>query len=224
MASDHPEGINLYPFLMDRKAKKCFGKLDYFLRNGVHVQREYPSEELFRFLDTHYENGIKQYYKDMYDLPLCQSGSEFNRFYCIDLNVGERSKVSSDNKVYLKTEHILIGLLFIKLYKIEGNIDIDNVQDFIHLLYQEYEEEKIALIRLVTDQVSDKSSDRNEDKVEAIIQVAFRKFGELGWLLWDESVDNKKFKVLPSFERLREIYLPQIENIDAVIQKYKEDE
>ncbi len=223
MASDNSENINHYPFLMDRKAKNCFGKIDYHLRNGVHIQREFPSEELFRFLDANYEKGIKQYYLDMFDLPLSQSGSEFNRYYYINLNTGERSKVSVDNKDYLKSEHILIGLLFIKLFRLEGNIDLDNVEDFIQLLFQEYEEEKIALIRLITDQVSDKSSDRNEDKVESIVHAAFKKFGELGWLLWDRSSQNK-FKVLPSFERLREMYSPQIENIEAIITKYKEDE
>jgi hypothetical protein len=225
MASENSENINHYPFLMDRKAKKYFGKIDYYLRNGVHIQREYPvPEELFRFLDTHYEKGLKQYYQDIYELPLSQSGSEFNRYYYIDLNAGERSKVPLDNKDYLKPEHILIGLLFIKIFKIEGNIELDNIRDFIQLLFQEYEEEKVALIRLITDQVSDKSSDRNEDKVETIIYTAFKKFGELGWLLWDESSQQKRFKVLPSFERLREIYLPQIENIDTLITKYKEDE
>lgn len=224
MANEDSEKVEHYPFLSDRKMAKYFARIDYFLRNGVHIQREYPyPSDLYRFLDANYENGIKDYYLDIFELPLRKSGNEFNQYYFIDLNIGDRSKVSSDYKDYLKSPHILVGLLFLKIYRIDGNIELDNINEFTSLLFQEYEEEKLALTKLITDTASEKSSDRNEEKVEAIIEKAFEKFGELGWLLWDDSKEKKRFKVLPSFDRLREMYQFQIDNIDSLIMTYKDE-
>ena len=50
------------------------------------------------------------------------------------------------------------------------------------------------------------------------------KFGDLGWLMWDKADDKNKFKVMPSFERLRIIYQPQIETIDDLIKEVKDAE
>lgn len=225
MDNDNTDKVNRYAFLDDRKMPRYFAKLDYFLRSGVHVQREYPSpKEIYRFLDDHYNNGIKEYYQEIFQLPLTKAGNEFNQYYYIDLSHGERSNVSSDFKDYLKPTYILIGLLFLKLHKIDGNLELNTTSEFIHLLFQEYEEEKLALTQLITDSGSEKATDRNDEKVEGQIKRAFDKFGELGWILWSDPKEKETFKMLPSFERLRIIYQDQIENIDQVITKFKNED
>ena len=42
--------------------------------------------------------------------------------------------------------------------------------------------------------------------------------------MWDKEDDKNKFKVMPSFERLRIIYQPQIETIDDLIKEVKDAE
>lgn len=130
----------------------------------------------------------------------------------------------SDSRDYLKNEFIIVGMLFLKMYKLDGNIELDSISEFISLLYEEYEEEKNALRKLINDNSSDKGFDLNDERFEDVIKKSFIKFGELGWLLWDDISEKNKFKTMPSFERLRAVYQPQIETIDSLIKKVKDAE
>src|SRR5574343_5437 len=101
---------------------------------------------------------------------------------------------------------------------------VDSISEFTSLLYDEYEEEKNALRKLVNDISSDKGSDLNDQKFDEVIKKSFVKFGELGWLVWENEDEKNKFKIMPSFERLRNAYQPQIETIDNLIKEVKDAE
>lgn len=226
MADDNSEKVVKYGFLYKKKAEGIFAKLDYTLRSGIHIQREYPSDaNLFRFLNEK-ENfeSLKNYYKDFYNLNLRKDGNEFNQYYYLDLNEDGKSNVPSDSRDYLKNEFIIVGMLFLKMYKLDGNIELDSISEFTSLLYEEYEEEKTALRKLINDNSSDKGSDLNDQRFEDVVKKSFIKFGELGWLMWDDEIEKNKFKIMPSFERLRVAYQPQIETIDDLIKEVKDAE
>lgn len=226
MADDNSEKVIKYGFLYEKKAMSVFAKLDYTLRSGFHIQREYPIDaNLFRFLNEN-ENfeSLKNYYKNFFNLNLRKDGNEFNQYYYLDLNEDGKSNVPSDSRDYLKNEFIIVGMLFLKMYKLDGNIELDSISEFISLLYEEYEEEKNALRKLINDNSSDKGSDLNDERFEDVIKKSFIKFGELGWLLWDDISEKNKFKTMPSFERLRAAYQPQIETIDNLIKEVKDAE
>jgi len=226
MADDNSEKVVKYGFLYKKKAEGIFAKLDYTLRSGIHIQREYPSDaNLFRFLNEK-ENfeSLKNYYKDFFNLNLRKDGNEFNQYYYLDLNEDGKSNVPSDSRDYLKNEFIIVGMLFLKMYKLDGNIELDSISEFTSLLYEEYEEEKKALRKLINDNSSDKGSDLNDQRFEDVVKKSFIKFGELGWLMWDDENEKNKFKIMPSFERLRIAYHPQIETIDDLIKEVKDAE
>lgn len=211
---------NKYSFLTAKKAKDVFAKIDYYLRSGMHIQREHPLPgELFRFIetDTHFLE-LKAYYKDFFQVVLCSGGQEWERYYYIDFEEGSRGNITSDYRTYLKTEYIIIGMLFFKVYKLDANIELGKVSDFTNLLFSEYEEEKNSLRKLISDAMGDTSSDLNDKKVEEIIIKAFSEFAQLGWVCW---ADDKKdsFKYMPSFERLRSMYQSQILGIDQLIKE-----
>lgn len=226
MADDNSEKIETYSFLNNKKAKSIFAKLDYTLRSGIHIQREYPlNVNLYRFLNEseNYES-LKDYYKDFFNLNLIKEGSDFNNYYYLNFNEDGKGKLSSDNRDYLKSEYIIIGMLFLKMYKLDGNIELDSVSEFTTLLYEEYEEQKNALRKLINDNSSDKSTDLSDQRFETVITKSFEKFGDLGWLMWEREDEKDKFKVMPSFERLRINYQPQIETIDDLIKEVKDAE
>lgn len=226
MADENSEKIDQYAFLYEKKAMSVFAKLDYALRSGIHIQREYPIDaNLFRFLNEN-ENfeSLKNYYKDFFNLKLIKEGNEFNQYFYLDLNEDGKSNIPSDHRDYLKNEYIILGMLFLKMYKLDGNIELDSVSEFTSLLYDEYEEEKNALRKLVNDSASDKGSDLNDQKFDDVIKKSFIKFGELGWLVWENEDEKNKFKIMPSFERLRNAYQPQIETIDNLIKELKDAE
>lgn len=226
MADDNSEKVVKYGFLYEKRAMNVFAKLDYTLRSGVHIQREYPLDaNLFRFLnDIENFESLKNYYKDFFNLNLKKDGNDFNQYYYLDLNEDGKSNVPSDSRDYLKNEFIIVGMLFIKMFKLDGNIELDSVSEFLSLLYEEYEEEKNALRKLITDNSSDKGSDLNDERFEDLIKKTFIKFGELGWLIWENNSEKNKFKIMPSLERLRVAYQPQIETIDSLIKELKDAE
>ncbi|WP_149304203.1 condensin complex protein MksE [Pareuzebyella sediminis] len=226
MENDNSEKIVPYAFLSNRKSKSVFAKLDYTLRSGIHIQREYPlNVNLYRFLNEsdNYES-LKDYYKDFFNLNLIKEGTDFNNYYYLNFNEDGRGNVPSDNRDYLKSEYIIIGMLFLKMSKLDGNIELDSVTEFTTLLHEEYEEQKNALRKLINDNSSDKGTDLSDQRFEAVISKSFEKFGDLGWLMWENEDEKDKFKVMPSFERLRIIYLPQIETIDDLINEMKNAE
>jgi len=223
MADDTSEKVT-YSFLQDKKARAVFASLDYALRSGLHIQREYPPDpNMYRFLSdySNYES-LRDYYRDFYKMDLKTDGSEFNRFYYLDFNIGGKSNVPADNREYLKSEYIIIGMLFLKMYKLDGNIELESVSGFITLLYDEYEEEKTAIRKLINDNASDKGSDLSDQRFEDVVKKAFSKFADLGWLMWEDTASKDNFKVMPSIERLRSAYRPQIETIDELIKEYNE--
>ncbi len=224
MADENSEKIDQYAFLYEKKATSVLAKLDYALRGGIHIQREYPTDaNLFRFLNENFES-LKNYYKDFFNLKLVKEGNEFNQYFYLDLNEDGKSNIPSDYRDYLKNEHIILGMLFLKMYKLDGNIELDSISEFTSLLYEEYEEEKNALRKLINDSSSDKGSDLNDQKFTEVIKKSFVKFGELGWLVWENDDKKNKFKIMPSFERLRNAYQPQIETIDNLLKELKDAE
>lgn len=218
---DTEKDLNLrYSFMVDKVAKNTFARLDYLLRSGTHIQRSFPKPvSLYTFLEKHYLS-LQAYYDDFFEMLLKKEGEEWNTYFYIDFHKNSRGKLPSDNqyRLYLKAEYILIGLIFFKIYKLDGNIELGKISDFINLLYQEYDELLNKLQRIVSSIESDAGSDMNEEKLRNLVYKAFAEFEQLGWIDRDTN-DIDYFIYQPSFERLRRIYYPQIETIDEIISR-----
>jgi hypothetical protein len=217
MEPTHTQPVNGYPFLYDKQAPKFFAQADYLLRSGVHLQLDHPDAGLYRFINRSWDEGMPEYYKDLFNLKLSRSGSELNRYYYLDLDEDQRYKIPAHHRDTLGTQEVIIGMLFFKLYKLEGNIDLDKVSDFTSLLFSEYEEEKEGLRILIGDSGSPKGTDYSDEKINDAIRKAFKQFNELGWIAWENEIIKDRFRYMPSFERLRDLYQQQILGIDELI-------
>jgi len=200
-------------FLKTPEAKRYFAEVDYHLKNGMHIQKEYPKPEaLYRFLDK-YAIQLKKYYSDLFQVVLSYGGEEWNRYYFIDFTEGNRGNILSENREYVPAQHLIIGLLLINIYKIDAHIEMNTVSDFKRTLRQDYEEYKNDLYRLLADAESDKDSDYSDRKIDGAIDSAFRFFAKIGWISLSQA---DEFKVMPSIERLRKMYENQIINIEDI--------
>lgn len=219
MENEHKKEVSTpYSFLEDRKVNEVFSKIDYNLRSGIHIQREFPKpEELFRFINRNFES-LQAYYKDLFQLQLRSSGEQWTTYYYLDFDEENRSRIPGDYREYLKTEVIIIGMLFWKIFKIDANIELDTVNEFIRILFSDYEEEKRGLFTLLADAKGEPTTDFTEKKVIDEITKAFDEFGRLGWIAW-ETERKEKFKCMPSFERLRKIYQLQILGMEELIKR-----
>jgi chromosome condensin MukBEF MukE localization factor len=210
--------LSAHDFMADKQAISYFAKLDYALKSGVHIQRSYPGQEaLYRFLESNYES-LKLYYADFFEMLLTKGGEDWNTYYFIDFNEGSRGNIpnSPQYRQYLKPEYILVGLLLFKLYKLDANIELNRISLFISTLYQEYEEIMAKLQLLLAKVSGDTGSDFSDDKLKDVITKAFAEFELLGWI-YREPEDKDFFIYQPSFERLRQMYYPQIIGIDEIL-------
>lgn len=218
---DIEKGVNPhYEFMADKAAKSTFAKVDYLLRSGTHIQREFPKPtSIYNFLSKH-STSLKAYYIDFFEMQLKKEGEGWGSYFYIDFHEGTRSKIPSDAsyRYSLRPEYTLIGLLFFKVFKLDGNIELSRISDFINLLNQEYDDLLNKLQRVVSSIDRDTSSDMNEEKLNTLINKAFTEFQQLGWIEKD-ATDSDYFTCHPSFERLRRIYYPQIETIDDIIKR-----
>jgi hypothetical protein len=216
MENAHSTTVGRYSFLEDEKASQLFAKVDYLLRSGVHLQREYPGPQLFRFVDAAYSSGLLEYYSELFNLCLCKDGTEFNHYYYLDFEEEGRLRIPKDQRDTLKTEYLLTGMLFFKFYRLDGNFDLEKVSDFVNLLFAEYEEEKECLRKLIIDTAGEKGTDFSDEKIRNMIGKAFDKFSKLGWIAWEDE-EKDRFAYMPSFERLRTLYQPQILKVEELI-------
>jgi chromosome condensin MukBEF MukE localization factor len=218
---DTERDLNLrYVFMMDKMARSTFAKLDYLLRSGMHIQRDFPKPvSLYNFLEKYYIS-LQAYYDDFFEMLLKKEGEGWNTYFFIDFHENSRGRIPADNsyRYYLKPEYVLVGLIFFKIFKLDGNIELAKISEFINLLYQEYDELLHKMQRVVSSIEVDAGSDRNEEKLKTLVHRAFGEFEQLGWIARDTN-DNDYFTYQPSFERLRRIYYPQIETIDEIIKR-----
>lgn len=114
---DTEKDLNVrYSFMLDKVAKKTFAKLDYLLKSGMHIQRDFPKPtSLYTFLDKHY-TSLQAYYDDFFEMLLKKEGEEWNTYFYIDFHEGSRGKIPTESQYrwYLKSEHILVGLIFLR--------------------------------------------------------------------------------------------------------------
>lgn len=209
-----------YSFLNDTNAKNVFAKLDYLLRSGMHIQRDFPKPSaLYAFLVKHHQS-LETYYYDLFKMLLKKEGDGWHQYFFIDFHENSRGNVPSENQYrsYLKPEFILIGLIFFKIYKLDGNIEMIRISEFMNVLYNEYDDLLNKLQRIVSSINTDVDSDLNEERLTSMVKRAFNEFEQLGWISLDKD-DPDTFTYQPSFERLRRIYYPQIENIDEIIKR-----
>lgn len=207
------KGDDEFSFLKTPDAKRYFAEIDYYLKNGMHIQKDFPKPEgLYRFLDR-YSIQIKKYYWDLFQIVLTYGGEEWNRYYFIDFIEGNRGNILSDNREYVPVQHLIIGLLLINIYKIDAHLEMNSISGFKQILREDYEEYKNDLYRLLADSESNKDSDYSDKKIDGAIDSAFKFFSKVGWISLYQS---NEFKVMPSIERLRKMYETQIVNIEDI--------
>lgn len=212
-----------YAFLETNEAKQFFADADYYLKNGMHIQRGFPKPEgIFMFI-YNFSSQLQKYYKDFFDVHLTSGGEEWNRYYYIDFNEGDRGNISVENRKYLQTEYLIIGYLLISICKIDAHIEIDTVNDFKRILRQEYDEYKEGLYGLFANVKGEKDSEYTDEKVNNIIDNAFWEFSKLGWIDLNKESRNE-FKIMPSIERLRKMQEAQIQNIEDIIKQSEKNE
>lgn len=205
-----------YDFLLKTETKEVFGKLDFELKFGTHIQFGHPDQEThFLFIRKYYQS-LYDYYKDLFGVLLEKGGEDLNSYYYLSFEGNNRGFISQ--RYFLSEEFILIGLFVCKIYNIDFNSGESSLNIFKKLMQNEYEEYKDDFYRLLANTKSTVYTGDDDIELEKSIKNAFSEFKKLGWVYFKT---DSQFVILPSFERLRMLYVNEIMNIQEIASNIK---
>ena len=134
-----------YSFLESPDSVDTFSDMDNALKNGQHIQN-YPHEaDLFHFLEK-FEDEIRYYYKNLFKVNLMCKGTDYDRYYYLDMDEESRGILKSKSKK-LTPEYTLMGILLLKIHRIDkyfGSSEIP-VVEFIKAIKQNDEFKEVNL-------------------------------------------------------------------------------
>lgn len=205
-----------YGFLETEEAETLFADVDFALKSGQHVQN-YPHEaDLFNFVEK-YEDELRSYYRNLFKVGLVGKGSDYTRYFYLDLDDESRGIVKTRAKK-LSPEYTLLGILLLKIHRIDKYFINDiYVPDFIQLI-KNNEEYKQFIYNLFAKRREKEATEIDEATIDEWIRNSLREFERLGWVHFDHR-NKELFEIMPSIDRLFTMYSYEIHHIDRLIEE-----
>jgi len=197
-------------FLNDPDAEDIFAKLDYALKDGVHIQGLLTQSSLFRFINKHY-GGLKLYYQKFYGVNLEKGGEDVTSYYYLDFSPQSRGNIHPNHRYFMQNEYVIIGFLLYKIIYIDMNIELNSVKKLQKIIRQDYEDLKPGIYRTLAKVQRDRPNPMDDEKVDKIIIDALQEFNKIAWI----TLVDDHFEVLSSFQRINRIYMDYINNLDS---------
>lgn len=202
MGNDYSENdVNAWDFMVDPQVEKCFSKLDYSLRNGVHIQRNENQMDIFLFLVKHKES-LSKYYITLFGLYLNWSGEMGRTYFWLEFRESDRARVPEANRQFLNSEYIIVGILLYKAVYIDGNVGLESMQRIKQALVQGFPEYfqslKRILLRKEGKQLSSEATPSEQIEMYPVIEDSLRAFAKLGWV----TISGDFVEILPAFDKL----------------------
>lgn len=203
-----------YGFLESEEAVNLFADLDFMLKSGQHIQN-YPHQvELFNFLEK-YEDDIRAYYRTLFKVGLAAKGSDYTRYFYLELDEESRGIVKTRAKK-LSPEYTLLGILLLKIHRIDKYFINDiYIPDLIQLI-KSNDEYKNYIYNLFAKRREKEATDIDEATIDEWVRNALQQFERLGWIHFDPR-NKDLFEIMPSIDRLFSMYSYEIHNIDRLI-------
>jgi len=204
--------VSALAFFEDADAEVLFAKLDYQLKDGMHIQERDHQFDLYFFLSRN-EISLIAYYSQYFGVNLSIGGVGRDRYYYLEFNPADRGGIDWEHRYFLKPEYVIVGFLVYKIIFIDRNFDMDSVKKLQLTIQTDYEEMKDDLYRLLARLRRTGSTELGDSRVAEIVFDALKEFKKLGWVVLDEDF----FDVMPSFHRLNKIYSDHISNFENLV-------
>jgi len=208
--------ITIADFLQHTDTEQLFAELDYKLRDGFHYHHIGSQIPYFKYIESNIES-LQLFYKTILKVSLVEGGDDFNTYYHLDFNNSDRGNVPSNNRHFIKNEHIIIGFVIYEIININKEIDLNSIQQLKEKIRIDYEDIKPGIYRLIAKSKNTNPSNLNDSAIDNAIDSALREFKKIGWMV----TKNDEFDCLPAFRRLVDIYENEIANIDEIYNELK---
>lgn len=187
-----------------------FAALELALRNGTHLQATHPDQySLVRYLRD-YKDELSQHFSTVYGWQLTQGGSQKEPYYFLAPILGEGARVPLDFRRELGPEYVIVALLLCKISLIDFQItEFESAEDLLQQVQDEYEPYRDGLFRHLAHVKGETETTPAEKKVIKWLKRCFEEFKKLGWLY--ERADGS-LEIMPSLDRIREMYETEIKH------------
>ena len=165
-------------FTLDPAAETIFAKLDYALRDGVHIQRN-TDPEAFRFLSNeHNEDSLRAYYEKYFRVKLQKRTNGGENYYFLDFMADHRGNLG-DHYERLENHFLLIGFLLHRVMVLDRNIELKSITEFKRILRENYPNLQIHLNRLIARSSRQTENPEDTNTIGTVIKGAFERFKQL---------------------------------------------
>ena len=216
MEHDNNRTLDFLKFLATPDAQSYFGEVDYYLKDGIHIQEYDDQISYYRFLRKH-KDDLKAFYTYYYGVKLVEENTEGDSYFYLDFNKSSRIKIPWTYRDVLKNEYAIIGIITHKIIYHEGNLELNSIAQLQEMIRNDYEEYKEGLIKLLAQSGSDIKLSDDDERIDAVVHNALKSFKRLGWM----DIDHDYFEPRTSFNRINSVYEKQIKDIDNIIANYQ---
>lgn len=204
-------------FLKNSETEELFAKIDYKLKDGVHIQQQGQQTVLYNYIVEN-EESLKLYYKQLFKVELSSGGEFPDKYYYLDFDTpNSRGNIVSDHRHYLKNEHIIIGFIIYEIINIQKEVDLHSITELKKKIRIDYEDIKPGLYRLIAKSQNKSPGKLNDESIDKEVKSALTEFKKIGWV----KINNDEFELLPAFDRLIKFYENEILNIDEILKELK---
>lgn len=209
MGHSSAQPITALAFFADEEAETHFAALDFALRNGQHAQPSHPQQRVWFSLLHRQRASLQLYYRQYFDLELEQRQQSGEPYYYLRPIEGRNCRVPEANLSKLESAHVIIALLLCKIVLIDYQ-EFDSIESLFALLREEYSAYREGLFRQLLHLKNNKESEYDENKMHGWVKQALTDFEALGWV---HRLPGGEWRVLPSLDRIRELYQDEIQNM-----------
>lgn len=212
-----------YQFINTERAIKYFADTDIALKQGRHLQDYGIDSRLFSFVDEFYEKGLKDYYLRLFQMNLIRDKNDNQTFYYLDFPDDGKGKFGKENRSKeLEDDKVIFGILFLNIYKGKFFEHKEIEWPEIEQIFKEGEHKELWQ-KLLFGRVKPNYTIQEELNVKDKVKSILKDFEKLGWIEI-KALDEVKFEILPSIERISRLYKDVIRNLNPIQDYLTDDE
>jgi chromosome condensin MukBEF MukE localization factor len=204
-----------YPFLNTDRATKHFADADIALKQGRHLQDYGVDSRLFSFVDDSYERGLKEYYQQFFQMNLVRDTNDNQKFYYLDFPEDGKGKFGKENRSKeLEADKVIFAILLLNIFK-------DKFFEHKEMEWNEFEqifkesEHKELWQKLLFGKLKNSYTPNEEQNVKDKVKSILKDFEKLGWVEI-KNIEEVKFEIMPSIERISRLYRDVISQVDSL--------
>jgi hypothetical protein len=204
-----------FAFLTSDDATKYFAEVDILLKQGRHIQDYGSDSRLFFFIDEYYDRGLRDFYKQFFQINLERESHDNERYYYLDFTEDSKGKLAKDNRnKELESDRIIFAILLLNVYKEKFFEKKESNWQELSQIFKESEHKELWQ-ELLFGKLKQNYTPQEEQNVKDKVRSIIKDFEKLGWVAL-KSAEDLNFEILPSIARISKLYSDVIENVEAL--------